>query len=89
MLSEPEHNSSRRGQIRYVVQCYLGTVLPTNNDPKRGPGFARSITGCAVCSAAGTPNCNKLSVRMSFVEDLFGGAGVFGAMGGKRGANRI
>ena len=27
--------------------------------------------GCAVCSTAGTLNCNKLSVRVSFVEEVF------------------
>jgi hypothetical protein len=55
------------------ITDYIGAVPPFSNDPKQGPGFARSITGCAVYSITGTPNCNKLSVRVSFVEEvLFG-----------------
>ena len=41
------------------------------------------------CSAGGTPNSKRLSVRVSFAEDLLGFVGGCDGAGGRRGARRI
>jgi len=69
---------------------FFSSVIVIKVNITRGPGFARVITGCAVCSTVGRPNCNKLSVRVSFIEEVLFGCvgGDCDAMGGKRGVNR-